>query len=265
MRPIFVLFLLALAIVACRKNADQSSTANTTTAPALHRDSLRRVYESLVKTKAGWMPVSQVVAQGKLYPVDEALLDTAFFVFRENLLKAIRQKDEFYLLEITDEQIENGFGLDAGFRTFVEGWRLDKAKDSSEIWDKLKRALAMGGVFNKSKTTFTAPYFVATFPKSYDAEIFGAITGEGVRVRAAPNANSQILKTISYDVVQLLEYTTQQETINGETFAWVKIKLPEGKEGFVFGKFFGSPSDASVTFTRQADDTWKMTAFVGTQ
>ena len=265
MRPIFVLLLLALAVVACRKTADQPSSAKLPVAHALQRDSLRGVYESLIKAKAGWMPTAQVVAQGKLYPVDEALLDTAFFVFRENLLKSVRAKDEFYLLEATDQNIENGFGLDVGFRAFVEGWRLDKAKDSSEIWDKLKRVLAMGGVFDKNKTTFTAPYFTATFPKSYDSELFGVITGEGVRVRAAPSANSQILKTISYDVVQLLEFTSQQETINGEAFPWVKIKLPDGKEGFVFGKFFGGPSDASATFTRQADDTWKMTAFVGTQ
>ncbi len=251
---------MMLAIAACgNKNSAPDADAKNTTQP-LNRDSIRQVYESLMQNRANALPPTQVIETGRLRPVDEGPGDTIFFVFREEILKAIAQHDEFRLLQMVDDNVQTGFDGQSGVAAFVETWKLHTQKDSSELWQLLTNILNMGGAFSTDRQTFTAPYYAATFPDAYDANIFGVITGEGVRVRAQPHLNSQILKTISYEVLPVLNWSGESATIDGETHPWVKVKLNDSKEGYVFGKFIASPLGYRATFTRQTNGSWLMTA-----
>lgn len=263
MRTTFLLFLIGslLAFAACKQQSNSAETSSKNSTEPLNRDSIRQVYETLIKSKTNLLPAAQIVEIGKIRPVDEGPSDTVFFVYREALLQTIAQKNEFRLLEMVDDNVQVGFGGDRGIATFVETWKLHTQKDSSELWSTLKNVLEQGGAFSADRQIFTAPYYAATFPDAYDANTFGVITGEGVRVRAQPNLNSQILKTISYDVLPVLDWSGKPETIGSETHPWVKVKLNDGKEGYVYGKFVGSPLDYRAVFKRQANGSWLMTFF----
>ena len=64
------------------------------------------------------------------------------------------------------------------------------------------------------------------------------ITGSGVRVRQEPNVKGKELTRLPLGFeTSLREKTKDQQTIGGKTGYWMKITLPEGKEGWVFGGF----------------------------
>ncbi|MDX1940832.1 MAG: SH3 domain-containing protein [Saprospiraceae bacterium] len=255
------ILLTVLLLMACNKKSDAVDTAAKDTTQPLNRDSIRQVYESLMKASTNALPLRQIVEPGRLRPVDEGPSDTIFFVFREAMLKTIEQRNEFQLLEMIHHNVEDGFGGDGGIASFVEGWKLHTQQDSSALWQTLKETLLMGGTFSADRQIFTAPYYVATFPDAYEANAFGVIIGEGVRARAAPGLNSQVLKTISYAVLPVLDWSGEQATIDGETHPWVKVKLSDTQEGYVFGKFIRSPLSYSAIFKRQPNGSWLMTSF----
>lgn len=254
-------FFCCLTIFACGndKKAD-SSLQNKDTRP-INQDSIRLAYKILLQKQPKLLPAKQVKTVGKLYPVDEAQTDTGFYVFRETLLQILEAKNEFKLLEMVDDSIQNGFGGDPGIAYFVESWKLDVNKDSSAIWQILKHILRNGGVFDPTRDNFVAPYYVATFPDGYDLHKTGVITGEGVRVRAGTDVNSEILKTISYDILPILSWKEKMDTIDGEEYSWVKVRYEANKEGYIYGKYIWSPLDYSAVFTRQPNGSWLLTSF----
>jgi hypothetical protein len=256
-------FLTFIITLACNNNKNPAPTASTKSTRVVNQDSLRLAYTALIKQKPKLLPPRQVIVPGKLYPVDEGQTDTAFYVFRAELLKILEAKDEFKLLEMVGDSIQNGFGgAEFGISGFVEKWKLDVNKDSSGVWQILQNIITQGGVFDKTHDNFVAPYYTATFPDTYDANTVGILTGEGVRVRAGANVNSQVLKTISYDILPVLNWQEKEDIIDGEKDYWVKIKYADNKEGFVFGKFIGSPYDYRATFTKQPNGSWLLTALV---
>ncbi len=254
---------LLLFVMACGKKDALAELPDPRITTPLNRDSINQVYARRMQAHTNALPLRQIVEPGRLRPVDEGPTDTVFFVYREAMLEAIAQRNEFRLLEMLDSKIQTRPPADSrSLATFVTHWQLDKQKDSTALWNILQHVLQSGGIFSADRLLFTAPYYCATFPDTYDANVFGAIIGEGVRVRAAPDANAQILKTVSYDVVQILETSEQQSTISGETWPWRKVRLSDGKEGYVFGKFIGTPQDYRATFQRQPNGSWLMTALV---
>jgi hypothetical protein len=189
----FPLLLFVLLIVAACGNDQPASveqdTGKSETAVSIVRtDSIKKAYRSIIAQKQDWLPAKFIAEAGKLNPVDEALTDTAFFVFREKLLEAVRKKDAFYLLENTDQFIKYSFGEDDGLAGFVQYWGLDSPEgiQRSEVWKQLEDVLTMGGNFSDGYKTFSAPYYYERFPEQYDAFTHGVVTGSGVRMRSAP-------------------------------------------------------------------------------
>ncbi|MFN7115155.1 MAG: hypothetical protein ACK4TA_00050 [Saprospiraceae bacterium] len=259
----YCLPIVVLSLVSC--NNDRKAAENAASKAVervVNQDSIRQLYGKLIQNRRDSMRTKQIVEVGKLYPVDEAPTDTSFYVFREGLKDIIQQRDKFRLLEVVDANIQIDFGGPAGVAPFVEAWNLDSPKDSSAIWSTLENILALGGTFDGDKQTFMAPYYTATFPDTYDASSMGVVLGQGVRVRAGTDLNSQILKTISYDILPVLDWEVKPDTIDGVMDQWVKVKLSEKQEGFIFGKFVGSPYDYRAVFTRQPNSTWHLTALV---
>ena len=82
--------------------------------------------------------------------------------------------------------------------------------------------------------------------------------GAGVRLRSGPGLSTQILKTLSYDLVKLVEMTPTEETIGGETHPWIKVQLADGTEGFLYGKFYRSPLDFRAGFQQDEAGQWKL-------
>lgn len=248
------------------QSSDRPDTQSAPEKPAISRldaDSIQRVYEQKLAAYPNPLPTEQIIEKNKLYPVDQAPLDTHFFLFREELLEAIARKDVFRLLEACSQNIKASFGGEDTLAEFVEMWQLDKDAENSEVWAILERVLRNGGVFEQGRQAFYAPYTYATFPDDLDAFTHGVISGEGVRLRSQPATNARIVTNLSYDVVEYLPAEEEiRETIGDETHPWVHVKTVSGQEGWVYGKYYASPIDFRAGFERQADGRWEMVFLV---
>ena len=265
-----LLFLLLLFLSACGSESttstDQAEISEDITAqlPKSNVDSLRNVFQSFYDKRKDWYPAKFIFEEGKLNPVDEALTDTSFFIFRESLLKSIKEKDAFGLLEKTSQNIKYSFGEDGGLAGFVQLWELDSPEgiERSLVWNKLENVLTKGGSFSEDGKTFTAPYYYDLFPDKYDAFTHGVVIGTGVRMRTAPDLRAPVVKSVSYEIIEIVGKTATFETIGGEEHPWVQVKLLDGREGYIWGKFIGSPIDFRIGFSKQTDGSWLMHFFV---
>lgn len=255
-------FFVILLFFACN---DSSETSEMTLpkAKSVNQDSSTRVlYKEYREGKELFSP-TQIYELGKLNPVDEAQNDTVFFVFREKLLDAVRNKDIFYLLDQLDPNIKVNFGDGNGVEAFTQAWQLTSEEKTkvSPLWDELEKTLQLGGSFDKDNDLFLSNYVFATLDEPYDPFIHAVVVGSGVRYRSAPNLQSKVVGRLSYDVVEVLDRNGPTATIGGETYPWVKIKSLTGKEGYIFGKYIVSPIDYRAGF-KKINGNWKMTFFV---
>jgi len=264
MRLLPLSFLLVF-FVACAKNApDEGQGSDQRSPSAWNASALQSTFDKFMAQRSDTMPTYQVREEGKLYPVDQAPRDTAFFVLREQLLEAVRQQNIFPIMEALHPEVKVSFGSEHGPEGFIEIWGLQSEEQTaqSNLWPILERVLNGGGVFQNGGKTFIAPYVFATWPDSEDAFDRAAITGAGVRVRSQPNLQSRIITSLSYHIVEFVQRTDQELTIDGETHHWMKIKTPDGQDGFVWGKYVASPIGYRAGFERQPDGQWLMTFFL---
>jgi hypothetical protein len=189
----------------------------------------------------------------KLLPVDEAAKDPSFFIFRARLQEALAKHDMAFVLSVVTPDIQIGFGGDDGIEAFKKAWK-PEAKDSG-MWSELARVLALGGKFTEDGQ-FQAPYVSAAWPEDLDPIEHVAIVGENVRVREKPDANSAVMASLSYDLVTLVESSGQ-----AGKGPWSKIKLADGREGYVSDAFLGSGASLRAYFEKK-NGAWKMTALV---
>ena len=192
----------------------------------------------------------------KLYPVDEAAKDPTFFTFRARLMQAVQRRDAAYLLSIVSPKIEVSFGGDSGIEEFKTTWKPERAQ--SEVWLELATVLSLGGAFDKDGI-FEAPYTSAKWPEDKDGFEFGAIIGEKVRVRAAPQVSSSIMRELSFDLVSVPDWQTNKA--RGEKRDWIKVKLADGQSGYVAEEFIRSPIGYRAGFQKQ-DGRWLMIFFI---
>ena len=192
----------------------------------------------------------------KLYPVDEAAKDPAFFTFRARLLKAIYKKDTSFLLSIVDPKIANNFGGDDGLTHFKRIWHPERP--TSPVWTELLAVLVLGGKFDKDQS-FAAPYLFNSFPEQFDAFEHSAIIEDGVRVRREPNTRGTVITTLSFDIVKLGRGEYRRNP--GEKREWVPVELADGQKGFVASEYIRSPIDYRAIFERK-NGKWVMTAFI---
>lgn len=225
-------------------------------------DSIRQLYQQYQLALEDSMPLECRPEKGKVNPADAAPADTTFFVFREHLREVVGNKDIFGLLGNVDEQIKIGFGAEDGLKAFIRAWELDSPEKvpESPLWDELAQILVLGGQFQEQGDYFEAPYPSTCFPADAPIEAIEAqvVTGAGVRMRAGPGLNTQVLKILSYDILQYLETTPIEEKIADEVHPWVKVKTIDGTEGFVYGKFLRSPIDLRAGFQRADNGRWKL-------
>lgn len=194
----------------------------------------------------------------KLYPIDEGLRDRSFAEFRNKLLKAARGHDAAFILSILDRKIINGSDSKGGVKEFKDQWNLDQPE--SRLWETLTTLLSMGGSFraNEGNREFCAPYvtsewpsIVSQLPKGADPLDYQVIIEKDVGIDSAPNTTSQVVASLSYDVVNI-----QTGQIQGST--WLKIRTLDGKEGYVADKYFRGATDYQACFKR-IGEKWLMT------
>ena len=267
----FLIFLCLFFLFGCNAESVAEHPPEAPIKAKIDPETLRSLYKEYLAIRADPLPVRQIKEKGKIYPIDEAPLDTAFFVFKNQLIEAIEQKDVIAFLEKVEETIlfnfkneNDSLQLTNDLGTFIEYWKLDQASktNQSPIWEMLLRVLEMGGTFNAAFSSYKAPYVAATLPQDFSIN-HGVITGSGVRIRSAPSLQSDVVAKLSFDIVEVLEVRLdKKEIISGETHPWVKIKLINSEtEGFVYGKYLWSFDDYAIQFANQ-NGTWKIVRFL---
>lgn len=192
----------------------------------------------------------------KLLPVDEAHEDKTFLAFRDRLLEAAKNRDSKLVMSAVHPRIRNSFGDDGGIKEFRKKWKPESP--DSELWGTLVEILRLGGSFREAGKgrDFWAPYVYSNFPDDVDAFEYLAVTGENVNVRRKPDPASEVVSTLSYDLVKAPDGPPRSEASE-----WTRIITPDGKEGFVSRRFLRSPVDYRAAFTK-VNGRWMMSALV---
>ncbi len=247
---------LLLILWSCQTDAPEAAEDNATPAT----DSLALRYQEYLEKRPLQFPTQQVKEAAKLHPVDEAPTDTAFYVFREALRDKVLQKDVIYLLSVVDPEVAVNFALEPGRQGFIKAWELDNPDEveASEVWPVLNRLLSQGGLFEDNRTKFFAPYPFAAWPEEVPMIGKGAIVGAGVRLRAEPSIRAKVIGSLSFDIVDARGYSTERTTINGETQSWAQIRTANGKEGYVWGKYFCEPLGYRMGFEKNPEGKWRI-------
>ncbi|QIF00401.1 SH3 domain-containing protein [Roseimicrobium sp. ORNL1] len=201
-------------------------------------------------------PAQTAEPSRKLMPVDEAVKNPSFFLFRAKLQEAVAKKDAAYVLGVIAPDIQTGFDGENGSAAFKKKWNLEKPDEASELWPLLARTLAMGGKFDKDGS-FQAPYTSAAWPEEFDSFEHTAVVGENVRVREKADAQSAVVATLSFEVVALAQSDAPQE----ERQPWVKVKLPNGREGYIRQEYVSMAIGFRAYFEKK-NGSWVMTAFL---
>lgn len=201
----------------------------------------------------------QISAQERqVFPVDKGKTDTSFNVFRENLIKAVKNRDKKSLLSSLDVNIKASFGGDHGIEDFKKYWKIDNS--DSKLWDELLSVLTGGGKFIKEgkNKLFCAPYSFTNFPEDLDAFEYQIIFGKNVNLRDRPDSSANIVAKLSYNVVRVFLVTSSHIETD---YSWLNVETLGGKKGFVRAKYVRSPIDYRACFEKKRGK-WKMTTFV---
>lgn len=197
----------------------------------------------------------------KLYPVDEGAKDASFKAFRNKLIEAVKQRNTRFVLSVLHPRVHLSFGGHYGEKDFLDLWK--PHSPDSPLWDELSAILSLGGTFSEAagKRVFWAPYTFSAFPDDLDASEYVSIIGENVRVRSKPNMTAKIVTNLSYDIVKatlLISDNNREDDIPG----WVKVVVPDGRNGYVARRYARSAIDYRLGFERTRGK-WLITAFIG--
>jgi hypothetical protein len=221
----------------------------------------------------------------KIYPIDETKNDSNLFLFVEDLKQILIEKDTFKLFKLLDERVVTSFGgAMYGKKDFVKNWDLDKS-DSSEIWSTMTETIELGGVFGiggvfletKNDTIFRFPYVTSSrlFEPLYeqnpeydfDPHFTLICLNKNVPLYKSSENNSEILTSLSYDVLSMDYDKTYQYMINNklETFDWIYVSsIDNSISGWIKnGKDFYFYGGRTMIIEKYNNNKYKITGFFG--
>jgi len=197
-----------------------------------------------------------------LRPVDQATDDPAFITFRGRLLAALATRDTAAVLSAFAPDARLSFGDDPpgpdGVRRL---WLGPRRGSRPTLWEALTVVLGMGSVRDATNPAFvSAPYVYNGWPADIDPFSHGAVVGENVRVRSQPGTSGEVLATLSYAVVPVDTWGTAVGT-DDVPEGWTRIRLADGRTGFVSAAYLRSPVDYRAGFEKQGG-SWRIVFFL---
>jgi len=233
-RVLLCSLLIGVFFTACKNENDPSEQSVSQTSSSGEAEKAKSVVEketSTISHKTTWESVPKWPAKraaNPFYPFDEAYQDESLLKFRAQLWKAIHEKDASFLLSVTDENIKIDFGAHNGKENFMKAWQLDSRPKSSELWNKLKAVLKLGGGFRQYiSRDYCAPYLfiIDEIKDPFDEAI---VIGDNVRMRDAPSTEKgKILKTLSWEkVTRLRERPGKKKPLKVKPIIGEKSKQP---------------------------------------
>lgn len=263
MKPIFILTLLlsCFLLTDCGSPQPDKSPTQSTQATAEEQDSTAQK-----DAKTDVINVPKTFKAVQLRSRNDAKKDPELQAFLDDLLEILRVKDVEGLLKVVSPDVKISFGADNGIENFKTTWGLDQDADGSKIWTTLQDIIEAGGTFGSNKrSVYTTPYYYNNFPKGYDPFTYSVITGRNVNVRTFPNRHAKTVRQLNYDIVIELhegEDKIVMERIGNQSYPWRKIRMSDGEEGYVFGKYVQSPIGYRAIFEKVPQEGWKLYVLV---
>lgn len=169
----------------------------------------------------------------RILPKDEAHQDQSLMEERQKLLSAIEKENEKYLWDHLDSDIR--IAVDepcCGIDEFEKRWKSGKSR--KELWSTLRGVLSMGGAF-REKNKFCAPYVFTEWPEAATTAENAVLVGSKVNIREKPAKDSITIAVLSYEILKV-PYGNYFDN-------WVGVITPQGKSGYVYGKYLRNPLD----------------------
>ncbi len=206
------------------------------------------------------LPASAQVAS--LRPIDEATDDPAFITFRGRLLAALATRDTAAVLAAFAPDARLSFGDGPpGPDGVRQMWLGRRRAMRPTLWEALTVVLGMGSVRDENNADFaSAPYVYNAWPDDVDPFSHGAIVGDNVRVRSTPGLTGEVLASLSYAVVPV-EVWGAAGTASDVPVGWARIRLADGRTGYVSTAYLRSPVDYRAGFEKQSSG-WRIVFFL---
>jgi hypothetical protein len=186
----------------------------------------------------------------RLPPVDQCAASPGFSAYRAELDDAVARQDVSKLLSLTDPDVLLSFGEEKGHADLRRIWALDQPEKSG-VWKELAEVLRLGCVLDGG--TAIAPSLAHDIPDGYEIYDVLVAVRPGSPLRASADDTAAAVAKLDWD---LLEVESWDETTN-----WVKVRLKDGRAGFVRAAEVRSPIDYRATFENKGG-SWRMTIFI---
>ncbi|MCP4639173.1 MAG: hypothetical protein GY851_02000 [bacterium] len=228
-------------------------------------------------TIGGWKDEPSASEKRKPWPpADEGSMEPSFKAFRDELHRIVARKDVDALMEAMDPGCKLSFDDQDGRNDLDSEW--NPGSPETELWTTLREVLGNGGMFYRgidryykgghlydypakgylllrepeTPSAFEAPHW-AHAPGWY---LDVAVIDENVPVYAAQDTSSEVLWTLSYEVVP-----GEWDFDPPSSGDWVIVKRGE-KTGYVQSSKVRSPVGYRAVFGRGEDGDWKMVFFL---
>jgi hypothetical protein len=204
------------------------------------------------------------IDRGKVPHGDDGIRDPSFARFRRNLVEAVKRRDLKFLESALADKVEVGGEDRVATREHFIASMAPSSSVAEDTWRDLARILRAGAAGSPGGP-FCVPY-CADFEEREGPNQELAIMGYRVPVYSAPRTRSQVIDTLSWDIVEWLSRDAvlngTRERVEGEVDQWYKIVTPGGKVGFVHGMYVRGHWGVYACFTK-INGQWKMDTFRG--
>ncbi|MEE3715396.1 SH3 domain-containing protein [Tumidithrix elongata RA019] len=192
----------------------------------------------------------------KRYPLDlrdRVVSDSDFFLFRDRLRQAIRDRDAKFIRAISDPKIRL-LEADRPTRLTFDDLQIDDP--NAEFWANIEKAMAIGCAENTNY--WICPNVFLVLHDNYAV----AIVGENISVYEHPNAQSAVIAALSNEAVKKTPLTDKNSYLREERKnGWIGITLSNGRSGFVRSRYAYSELGYRASFEK-FEGEWKMVSFL---
>lgn len=201
-----------------------------------------------------------------LTPADEAGRDATLKEFREDLRAAVAARETDAVIAAACDDIYLSHGSNGGhdeLRQFLtvppeslsEDYR-DQADAMRELnWTTLETTLASAGYFNGSDEFWMPYHWQLEVPDGMDPFSAYFVDGTNVLMRDGPSRNGAVLDRLSHELLTMTDYAEDSE--------YRRIRLGDGREGYVHRDYLSSMVGYRAQFVRSENGEWLMCLFVG--
>ncbi len=209
--------------------------------------------------------------------VDGVKPGSEFFEFRQRLRQAVQGRDVKFVRSLLPSE-----GITLGFGAVTPIAELKLENPQAEFWGLLEKSIANGcGPGAPSQDPNLPPQtptwtcsniaqqlstqYPASQEKAPEAAGQAVVVGQGVNVRAQPSAKSQIIGTLSDELVEVDHKALTQQSIalaqQGKNYdpinGWTPVILSDQKLGFVANRYVYTPLEYHVVFAK-VDGSWRL-------